>query len=145
MKRNKILGGIILVAITTLAIVNVGISSSKTSTDLKLVDVEALSTEWNNPLDWFKYGLRADERIATTSCEQTTTKTTIKTTSSPSSSISVNLTFSYRGLPIGVSSDVSSGNSIEEVNKTINTTIRNGTKKTCETGGTVNCDACECC
>ena len=109
--KNKIFGIIAVLVVVLVAFlnVNIGINTNK-KLDITLADIEALADRewaWNNILDWWDYGLRADEKIRETACTNNTTTT---------------------------------GNG-----STSTTNIPNGKKKTCETGGNINCDPCNCC
>jgi hypothetical protein len=127
--KNKILGGIVVLAIATLAAVNVALSSqSGTSCSISLAKVEeALAWEWNNPLDWFSYGLRADERTNSTPCSQTTNN-------SESGTANANMNSPTGNANVTINYESSS-----------TTNVPNGNRKTCESGGNENCDPCDCC
>jgi hypothetical protein len=134
--KNKIFGGIAILTIATLAAVNVALSSqSSTSYTISLAKVEALAWEWNNPLDWFEYGLRADERINSTPCSQTTT-----TISNYNESGSANA--NANSATGNVSSNINYWSSTQT---TTTIDVPSGNRKTCEAGGDENCDPCDCC
>jgi hypothetical protein len=134
--KNKIFGIIAVLAIAVLAAVNVALSSQSSKPySISLANVEALAWEWNNPLDWYPYGLRADERTVSAPCSQSTT-----TTSNYNESGSANA-----NMYSGTDSANANINYESSTSSTTTTNVPNGNKKTCEGGGNENCDSCDCC
>lgn len=70
MKHFKILAGALAIAAIVGANVYSAATVFKTSSDLNVSDIENVADgwEWNNFLDWFGQGLRADEKKVETPC-----------------------------------------------------------------------------
>ena len=133
--KNKFFGVIAISVIALIAFlnVNIGLDTTNKKVDITLTKVEALAHEWewNNIFDWWDYGFRADEQTSEADCARTGLSVEGHANVDASGAYSGGSGFFSGSWDFGFSASI--------------TTVTNGKKKTCETGGNKNCDSCECC